>query len=136
MRALSSLVVGVIFGLGLVLSGMVNPRRIVGFLDVFGAWDPTLLFVMTGALAVSFAGYRLVFRRGKPLLEEKFNLPTATAIDGRLIGGAALFGIGWGMSGFCPGPGIAALSLGDVQPVLFVAAMLAGMAASRLIPAG
>ena len=129
MRTFASLLIGVLFGLGLVVSGMTNPEKIVDFLDIAGPWDPTLLVVMATALTVSFVGYRLAFRAPKPLLEEKFHLPTATAIDRPLIIGSALFGVGWGLAGFCPGPGIAALAQGDLEPVLFVAAMVAGMMA-------
>lgn len=135
MRNIAALGVGLLFGLGLVVSQMINPARVIGFLDVTGRWDPTLAFVMAGALAVSFVGYRIVWRRPKPVLEEKFHLPTATQIDSRLLIGSALFGIGWGLSGFCPGPGITALSLGNAEPFLFVGAMLAGMGLSRFVPA-
>ena len=133
-RIIAAFAVGLLFGLGLLVSGMADPSRIIGFLNVGGAWDPTLLFVMTGALAVSFLGYRLAFRRARPVLAEKFDLPTSTAIDSRLVGGAAMFGVGWGLSGFCPGPGVTALAFGDVEPFIFVAAMLAGMALFRLAP--
>lgn len=133
-RIIAAFATGVLFGLGLLISGMANPARIIGFLDVAGAWDPTLLFAMAGALATSFIGYRLAFRRPRPLFSEKFDLPTATAIDRRLVGGAAIFGAGWGLSGFCPGPGLTALAFGDAEPFVFVAAMLAGMAAFRLVP--
>lgn len=130
-RTIAAFAIGILFGLGLLISGMADPSRIIGFLDVAGDWDPSLLFVMTGALAVSFAGYRLALRRARPLLAEKFELPTATVIDSRLVGGAAMFGVGWGLSGFCPGPGLTALTFGDAEPLVFVAAMLAGMALFR-----
>ncbi|HXI86079.1 MAG TPA: DUF6691 family protein [Parvularculaceae bacterium] len=136
MRAISAFLIGILFGLGLVISGMVNPQRVIGFLDVTGTWDPTLLFVMAGALAATFIGYRLVLMRTKPLLDEKFILPTKTTIDRRLIIGASLFGVGWGLGGFCPGPGVTALSIGAIEPVVFVAAMLVGMATSRLVEIG
>lgn len=129
MKMLSALMIGMLFGLGLVVSGMTNPAKIIGFLDVAGDWDPSLLVVMASALAVTFVGFRLVLRAPAPALETKFHLPTATVIDRPLLAGAALFGVGWGLGGFCPGPGIAALANGDLEPVLFVAAMVAGMLA-------
>ena len=132
MPGIASFLVGLVFGLGLVVSGMINPERIIGFLDVAGPWDPTLLFVIAGAFAVSFVGYRIVFARKKPILAGEFSLPTKTEIDRPLLIGAGLFGVGWGLSGFCPGPGVTALSLGAVEPVIFVAAMVAGMAAHKL----
>lgn len=133
MPGVASFLVGLLFGLGLVVSGMINPERVIGFLDVAGRWDPTLLFVMAGAFAVSFAGYRIVLARKKPILAGEFHLPTKTEIDRPLIIGAALFGVGWGLSGFCPGPGGTALSLGAVEPVIFVAAMAAGMVAHKFL---
>jgi uncharacterized membrane protein YedE/YeeE len=133
MRSAASLAVGILFGLGLVISGMANPQRVIGFLDITGEWDPSLLFVMAGALAVSFVGYRLVLARSRPLLEESFHLPVKVEIDRALIIGSALFGVGWGLAGFCPGPGVTALAFGDIQPWIFVAAMLAGMAVKSLV---
>jgi hypothetical protein len=133
-RTIAAFLVGILFGLGLLVSGMADPARVIGFLDVAGAWDPTLLFVMAGALAVAFVGYRLAFRRARPVLAERFDLPKATRIDRRLLAGSAMFGVGWGLSGFCPGPGLTALSFGDAEPFVFVAAMLAGMALFRLAP--
>ncbi|MEE2691528.1 MAG: DUF6691 family protein [Pseudomonadota bacterium] len=133
MRIVAALVAGLIFGLGLVISGMVNPAKIIAFLDVAGAWDPSLLFVMAAALAVTFVGYRLVLRRAAPMFETQFHLPATTVIDRNLIMGAAIFGVGWGLSGFCPGPAITAAALGDLQPYAFIAAMLAGMAARRFV---
>jgi len=108
---------------------MMNPAKVIGFLDVAGDWDPTLAFVMVGALLVAVPAYRLVPRRGgRPILEEKFSLPEKKAIDAPLLGGSALFGVGWGIVGFCPGPAIAALGTGLLPVFAFVAAMLAGMA--------
>lgn len=133
MRIVAALVAGLTFGLGLVISGMVNPAKIIAFLDVAGAWDPSLLFVMAAALAVTFVGYRLVLRRDAPMFETQFHLPATTVIDRSLITGAAIFGVGWGLSGFCPGPAITAAALGDLQPYAFIAAMLAGMAARRFV---
>lgn len=128
-RAAAALVSGAIFGLGLALSGMVNPARVRGFLDIGGDWDPTLAFVLAGAVAVSAAGMILVHRMHKPLLDSRFHLPETQVIDRRLIVGSAIFGVGWGMVGLCPGPALASLSLGLPATVLFVAAMFAGMAA-------
>ena len=127
-RPLAALGAGLLFGLGLSLSGMLDPARVRGFLDVGGAWDPSLVFVLGGAVAVSALGYALARRLPRPALAAGFDLPTAKRIDAPLVGGAALFGIGWGLSGFCPGPAVAALSTGAVPVLVFVAAMLAGMA--------
>jgi len=127
MRNLAALVAGLLFGLGLVVSGMVNPAKVIGFLDVTGNWDPSLMFVMASALAITALGYRLVFGRAQPVCETEFHIPANKAIDGRLIAGAGIFGIGWGMGGFCPGPGISALGMGQVEAVAFVASMLFGM---------
>jgi hypothetical protein len=119
--------IGVIFGTGIVLSGMANPAKVINFFDVAGTWDPSLAFVMGGALIVTAIGYRLVFGRERPLFEGRFNLPTARNLDARLIGGSAVFGIGWGIAGFCPGGALPALGTGHRPEVLiFTAAMLAG----------
>jgi uncharacterized membrane protein YedE/YeeE len=132
MRAfLASLAVGVIFGSGLALSDMINPARVQAFLDVAGAWDPTLMLVMAAALVPSAIAYRFRLRMERPMFGERFFVPDRRALDRPLLIGAALFGIGWGLAGFCPGPAIAALALGFWQPWLFVAAMLAGMALHR-----
>ncbi len=126
-RLLAALAAGALFGFGLSLSGMVDPTRVRGFLDVTGDWDPTLAFVLAGAVGAALPGYRLVLRRRRPLLAERFDLPTSRRIDGRLIGGSALFGVGWGLAGFCPGPAVTALSFAGMPALLFVLAMLAGM---------
>jgi uncharacterized membrane protein YedE/YeeE len=126
-RIFSSFSAGVLFGAGLTISQMVNPRKVTDFLDLFGNWDPSLAFVMGGALAVTALGYQLVLRRPQPLFVSEFHLPTSQRIDARLIGGAALFGVGWGLAGFCPGPAVASLGYGLWQSVVFVSAMLAGM---------
>ncbi len=128
-RILAALAAGVLFGLGLVLSGMVNPAKVLGFLDVAGDWDPSLAFVMAGAIPVAAIGFALGRRRAAPLCAPGFSPPAKTALDARLIGGAVLFGLGWGLAGFCPGPALAALGFGGWKIALFVAAMLAGMAA-------
>lgn len=135
MDALVGLAAGVLFGAGLALGGMTDPRVVLGFLDLgaigSGGWNPRLAFVMGGALAVAWLGYRWVFRRAKPWLAERFSLPTKTRIDARLLFGAALFGAGWGMAGYCPGPAIASLSGLDAGLGAFVLAMLVGLAAAR-----
>ncbi len=122
-----ALLVGLVFGLGLSLSGMTEPLRVLGFLDLAGAWDPTLAFVMGGALMVTVPGFWLARRRGRPILEEVFSWPTRKDIDPKLVTGTALFGIGWGIAGFCPGPAIASLSSALPMVLVFVAAMAAGM---------
>lgn len=132
MRArLSALFAGALFGLGLVVSGMTDPAKVRGFLDVAGRWDPSLAFVMIGAIGVHFALLRLVQRRPAPLFARAFDLPTRKDIDGRLVSGAAVFGVGWGLAGVCPGPAVVCLGTGSVAPVLFVLAMLAGTAVER-----
>lgn len=132
---LTALLVGAIFGAGLVLSDMVNPGRVQAFLDVTGRWDPTLMFVMGAALIPSALAYLLRRRLMRPVLASQFFVPDNAAPDRRLLAGAALFGIGWGIAGFCPGPALAGLVLGAWQAWLFVAAMLAGMIVHRLVPA-
>lgn len=136
MRSIANLLAGLIFGLSLLISGMANPAKVQNFLDLAGTFDPSLIFVMAGAVMVTFAGYRLVLRRPRPVLAERFYLPTAKDIDARLIGGAALFGIGWGLSGFCPGPAIVSLPLLATGTLVFVPAMLAGIAVARLLMPG
>jgi uncharacterized protein len=126
-RTLVALFAGTLFGLGLAISGMMNPAKVIGFLDVAGGWDPTLAFVMGGALLVTIPAFRLILGRSRPILADGFALPTESVLDGRLLGGAALFGVGWGLSGFCPGPAVAALVTGLTPVFAFVAAMLAGM---------
>lgn len=130
MSVVFSLLAGVIFGAGLTLSDMVNPARVSNFLDFAGSWDPTLMFVMAGGLAVTTLGYKFIFRRSSPLVDEKFHLPTQRQIDLPLVGGAALFGVGWGLAGICPGPALADLVTLDPKVLAFVAAMLVGMIAA------
>jgi hypothetical protein len=127
LRVLAALVSGLIFGFGLSLSGMLDPARIRGFLDVAGTWDPSLAFVLAGAVFIATIGYRLALWLRRPLLDDRLHLPTKTRIDRPLILGSAIFGIGWGMGGLCPGPAVANLSLGLVPTILFVVAMLIGM---------
>ena len=130
---LSALIVGLLFGAGLALSDMVNPARVQAFLDVAGAWDPTLAFVMGAALVPSGAAYSIRRRMERPLFADRFAIPENRSLDKRLLIGAGLFGVGWGLAGFCPGPALASLVFGAWQPWLFVAAMLAGMFAQRLV---
>ncbi|MBA3390987.1 MAG: YeeE/YedE family protein [Rubrobacter sp.] len=131
-RLIVALFSGALFGLGLAVSGMANPQKVIGFLDVAGEWDPTLAFVMGGALLVAGPAFRLIFRRRRPVLSGDFELPVKTKVDARLIWGSALFGVGWGLSGFCPGPAVVALvpalATGIVPVFAFVIAMVAGMA--------
>ena len=129
--AFAGLIAGVIFGLGLVISGMANPAKVLNFLDVAGSWDPSLAFVMGGAIAVTLPGYALLRRRGAPLLAAQFQWPTRDDVDARLLGGAATFGLGWGLSGFCPGPAFTAVALAAPGTLVFVPAMLAGMWLAR-----
>jgi uncharacterized protein len=134
MRELFALAFGAIFGLGIAISGMINPAKVMNFFDVMGSWDPSLAFVMIGALAVAIPGYMLVFRmRRAPVLNAQFAQPTKTALDRRLIGGAALFGLGWGAAGFCPGGAIPAIGLGEASVYVFLLAMIAGMVVMRLM---
>jgi hypothetical protein len=136
MPAIIALLAGLLMGLGLAISGMINPAKILNFLDLAGEWDPTLVIVMASALLTTMIGYRLVFRRKTPLFAPNYSLPKRRDIDVRLIAGAALFGIGWGFAGFCPGPAIAALTSLRAEPFLFVAAMAVGMAIVKHLTAG
>lgn len=122
---------GLMFASGLTVSGLVNPAKVLNFLDIAGSWDPSLAFTMASAVATTAIGYRLAFRRKAPLLGGTFQLPTASDIDTRLVGGAALFGTGWGLVGFCPGPAVTALATGSGSALIFVAAMLIGMLVAR-----
>ncbi len=132
-RLAITLAAGLVFGLGLVISGMSNPAKVIGFLNVAGPWDPTLLLVMGGALAVTIPGFRLLRKRPRPLFSERFEIPSRKDLDARLIAGAALFGLGWGIGGFCPGPAITALATARLDVVLFVAAMIGGAVAHKLL---
>ncbi len=127
MRAWISLAAGLLFGGGLSVSGMTDTAKVLGFLDIFGAWDPDLAFVMGGALLVTLVGFRFVLNRPSPGYADRFELPSSTELDPRLVTGAVLFGIGWGLYGYCPGPAVAALAYLDWQAGLFVVSMLAGM---------
>ena len=135
MKHLFSLLTGLVFGTGIAISGMMDPAKVLNFFDIAGTWDPSLMFVMGGALIVTFVGYRLVWRRSTPLFEQRFQVPTSTLIDTKLIGGSALFGIGWGIAGFCPGAAIPALGTGRWEVALFLIAVTAGFYVRRLLPA-
>ena len=127
MRLVSAYFIGLVFGVGISISGMANPAKVLNFFDVAGRWDPSLIMVMGGALVVTFIGYRLVLRRPAPLMDLKFHLPDNSRIDARLLGGAAVFGVGWGIAGFCPGGALPALGTGRIEVVAFVAALIAGI---------
>ncbi|MBE9140958.1 YeeE/YedE family protein [Nodosilinea sp. LEGE 07088] len=130
---LVALSAGLLFGLGLSVSQMIDPQRVIGFLDLAGQWAPTLAFVMGGAVVTTLIAFRLVLKRSEPLLGGKFWLPTRNDIDRPLLLGAALFGVGWGLGGYCPGPAIASLGLGSANPILFVVAMIAGSLAYKAL---
>lgn len=133
MRPAINVAIGLIFGIGLVISGMADPAKVLNFLDLAGMWDPSLAFVMAGAIAVAAPGYALVLRRAAPLRAERFDLPKTSPVDARLIGGAAIFGLGWGLSGLCPGPAIVSVPLGSAGIFPFVGAMLAGIVAAAFL---
>lgn len=133
-RTAAGLAAGLIFGFGLSLSGMVDPARVRAFLDVTGDWDASLAFVLLGAVAVSALGQALARRLKAPLFDTRFAWPRTRPVDRRLLAGSAIFGVGWGMSGLCPGPAVASLALGLAPTVVFAAAMLAGMLLHRLVP--
>jgi uncharacterized protein len=126
-QGVTSFVVGLVFGLGLLVSRMADPAKVLGFLDLAGDWDPSLALVMVGAIAVGAVGFALARRRPKALLGGPMRLPVARQIDRRLVVGSALFGMGWGLAGFCPGPALTAVGMGEPKALLFVLAMLAGM---------
>lgn len=128
MFVLSALLSGLVFGLGLIVSGMANPAKVLGFLDLAGAWDPSLALVMAGAIAVGFFAFLVAKKRTLSFIGAEMKLPTASAIDRRLLTGSALFGAGWGVAGFCPGPGLVALGMGEPKALVFVVAMVVGMA--------
>jgi uncharacterized membrane protein YedE/YeeE len=141
MQIIVALIVGMLFGIGLIVSGMTDPSKVIGFLDLAGPWDPSLGLVMAGAIAVGLLAFRIAAGRARSLLGDAMRLPSATRIDRRLILGGLAFGVGWGMAGYCPGPALASLAGGDAKPLMFSAAMLAGMAIFELgerlrLPAG
>jgi uncharacterized protein len=129
----TSLLAGLVFGLGLIVSGMANPAKVLGFLDLAGAWDPSLALVMAGAIAVGFFAFLFAKGRTRSLLGADMKLPSSRTIDRRLVVGSTLFGMGWAVAGFCPGPGLVGLGMGEVKALIFVAAMLAGMGVFELI---
>lgn len=133
MRLIASYIVGLIFGVGISISGMANPAKVLNFFDVAGTWDPSLIFVMGGAVVVTFIGYRFVLKRPAPIMEAKFQLPTRRDLDLPLLGGSAVFGIGWGIAGFCPGGALPALGTGKSEVFIFVAALLAGIFAVNIM---
>ena len=133
-RIFSALVAGLVFGLGIAISGMGNPAKVLNFFDLLGTWDPSLAFVMGGALITAAIGYRVVFgRQSAPLFDSKFHLPTARNIDGGLVGGSALFGVGWGIAGFCPGGAIPSLGFAPWPTALFLLSMKVGMLIARWV---
>jgi uncharacterized membrane protein YedE/YeeE len=135
MRNILTLISGLLFGTGLVLSGMANPAKVQNFLDLFGTWDPSLAFVMGGAIMVTMPGFWLVQKRATPFFSDMFHMPTRTDFDARLIVGAATFGIGWGLGGFCPGPAVTSVPLGSTGTLIFFATMLLGMVAAKYVVA-
>jgi uncharacterized membrane protein YedE/YeeE len=130
-KILAGFAAGLVFGIGLTIAQMTNPAKVLAFLDLSGGWDPSLAFVMGGAVAVTFLGFRLLRARTAPVCDTAMQWPTATAIDARLLGGAALFGLGWGLVGLCPGPAIASLGIAPERTILFVAWMVIGMSLVR-----
>ena len=134
MRQFTTYLIGLVFGLGISISGMANPAKVLNFFDIAGTWDPSLALVMGGALVVAFLGYRVVLRRPAPLFETRFDLPGTSLIDRRLVLGSAIFGVGWGIAGFCPGGALPALGTGAPEVLIFVAAASVGILAARLGP--
>ncbi len=133
MYVFTSLLAGLVFGLGLIVSGMANPAKVLGFLDLGGPWDPSLALVMAGAITVGSVAFAVAGKRARSFIGAEMKLPAAGRIDRRLVVGSAVFGIGWGIAGFCPGPGLVALGMGEVKAQVFVVAMLIGMAAFELL---
>ncbi|MDN5926219.1 MAG: YeeE/YedE family protein [Hyphomicrobiales bacterium] len=133
MAFLVNLALGLLFGVGLIVSGMSDPAKVLNFLDLFGTWDPSLALVMGGAVLTAFIGYRIVLKRARPIAGGGFHSPTKNNIDARVLAGPAIFGIGWGLSGFCPGPALTAIGLGATGTLAFVPAMIVGMWAARFV---
>ena len=131
MRLFVTYLIGLVFGVGISISGMANPAKVLNFFDIAGTWDPSLIFVMGGALVTTFIGYKLVFGRSAPVFGEVFSVPNSRMIDMRLIGGSAIFGIGWGIAGFCPGGALPALGTGRWEVFAFTAALIAGIFLAR-----
>ena len=136
MHIVSAFIVGLLFGIGLIVAGMTNPAKVQGFLDLAGKWDPSLAFVMGGAILVGLVAFRVAGKRQRSLLGEAMRLPTATRIDRRLVLGGLAFGAGWGLGGFCPGPALASLAAGGVMAWVFTGAMLAGMIVFEVLERG
>ncbi|WP_425091489.1 DUF6691 family protein [Tropicimonas sp. S265A] len=133
MKLIATYLIGLIFGTGIAVSGMANPSKVLNFFDVAGTWDPSLIFVMGGALVTTFIGYKLVFGRSAPVFEPRFSLPTSRAIDARLVGGSAVFGIGWGIAGFCPGGALPALGTGRWEVFVFTGALIGGILLAKAL---
>lgn len=133
MKLISTYLIGLVFGVGISISGMANPAKVLNFFDVAGTWDPSLILVMGGALVTTFIGYRIVLGRKEPLFEVRFSLPNARNIDARLIGGSAVFGVGWGIAGFCPGGALPALGTGRWEVFAFTAALVVGILIAKFI---
>tara|TARA_R110002110_G_scaffold18147_5_gene76427 strand:- start:1898 stop:2344 length:447 start_codon:yes stop_codon:yes gene_type:complete len=133
MRNILTFLVGGLFGVGISMSGMANPAKVINFFDIAGTWDPSLAFVMGGAVIVAFVGYRLVLRRSAPVYDPNFDIPQNRKLDARLLIGSGIFGIGWGMAGFCPGGALPALGTLNVDVIVFMAALIAGMLATRVV---
>lgn len=133
MRTLLTFLIGAVFGTGISMSGMANPAKVINFFDVAGSWDPSLAFVMGGALIVTFIGYRLVLNRRTPVFEPTFDIPQNRKLDAKLLTGAGIFGVGWGIAGFCPGGALPALGTLDSRVIVFVAALIAGMFVTRFV---
>ena len=135
MKQIIVFLAGLLFSSGLMVSGMVNPAKVLGFLDLFGSWDPSLAFVLLGAVIVTFFGYRIVLQRPRPIFQTRFFVPARSDIDLNLVAGSALFGIGWGLVGLCPGPAIAAFAVSPAKIVVFLSAMIIGMYIPRMMTA-
>ena len=135
MRLVTSYLIGLVFGVGIAISGMANPAKVLNFFDIAGTWDPSLAFVMGGGLIVTFIGYRFVLKRPAPLLSVSFQLPTRRDLDMPLIAGSAVFGVGWGIAGFCPGGALPALGTGRMEVFAFVAALLVSIFAAKVLQA-
>ena len=133
MKLIATYFVGLIFGVGISISGMANPAKVLNFFDIFGTWDPSLIFVMGGALITTFIGYKLVFERRGPVFESVFTVPSNRTIDLRLVGGSAVFGVGWGIAGFCPGGALPALGTGRWEVILFVISLVAGILIAKTL---
>lgn len=133
MKLISVYIIGIVFGIGIAISGMMNPAKVLNFFDVAGSWDPSLAFVMGAALIVTFIGYRFILKQKAPLLDIKFHLPTLKKLDIKLLGGSAIFGIGWGIAGFCPGGALPALGTGNLDVIIFITSLVVGIIGTKLL---